>query len=260
MKYSDTDNGANPSAQDQSSGMVKVRRQRVDPFSRVPHAVLEDERLSWRAKGIMAYLLGRPDDWIIRMRDIQNRSKEGRDAIRSAMQELKRAGYAKMIPRIDCGRMMGAMWEVTDISVFDEASPTDGFSGGRETSRPETRPLSKKEGTKKEGTKNKTEETKETDFASQKSVDEIFEPEWKPNPGTKEEKLKRIRPPKNYPSETEFDRFLDSEQLDAVVEYRPDLYSELCRSKWQQWKDDLGKWVRIRDWKAYVLALDHKII
>ncbi len=98
-------------------------------------------------------------------------------------------------------------------------------------------------------------ESKETDHGSVDS----FPSTWKPRSGTKDEKLQRIRMPKSYPSELEFDSFLDSDDLGSVIEYRSDLYSELCTNKWHQWKEWLGKWVRIRDWKAYLSALDSKI-
>lgn len=87
-----------------------------------------------------------------------------------------------------------------------------------------------------------------------------FSAQWKPDERTKEQKLRAIKPSNNYPSERTFDAFIESEELDGIVEYRPDLYSTLCDHKWHQWKDDLGKWVRIRDWKAYVRALDEIVL
>lgn len=88
----------------------------------------------------------------------------------------------------------------------------------------------------------------------------IFSAEWKPNTGTKEEKLKRIKPPADYPSEQEFDSFINSESLDGILAYRPDLYSTLCDQRWHQWKSDLAKWVRIRDWRRYVKSLDELLL
>ena len=54
---------------------------------------LADERISWRAKGILAYLLSKPNDWRTREKDLMNRATEGRDAIRTAMKELEEHGY-----------------------------------------------------------------------------------------------------------------------------------------------------------------------
>lgn len=86
-----------------------------------------------------------------------------------------------------------------------------------------------------------------------------FSAQWKPLQGTKEQKLQRIKPPRDYPTERDFDTFLEQEGLDSITTYRDTLYSDLCDSKWHQWKGDAEKWVRIRDWKAYVRKLDTKI-
>lgn len=56
---------------------------------------LEDTRLSFKAKGILAYLLGKPDDWCVRITDLIKRSTDGEHAIRSGLQELEEAGYIR---------------------------------------------------------------------------------------------------------------------------------------------------------------------
>lgn len=111
-------------------------------------------------------------------------------------------------------------------------------------------------------TKTTVKETKESkETANEFAADSLsFSAQWKPDERTKEQKLRAIKPSNNYPSERTFDAFIESEELDGIVEYRPDLYSTLCDHKWHQWKDDLGKWVRIRDWKAYVRALDEIVL
>lgn len=86
-----------------------------------------------------------------------------------------------------------------------------------------------------------------------------YEPVWKPRRGTKEEKLAMIKPNNNYPSEIEFDRYLESEGLHNVVSGKPDLYSQLCDNKWHQWKEPLRKWIPIKNWKAYVTALSERM-
>lgn len=45
---------------------------------------------------MLAYLLSKPDGWQVRSEDILNHGTEGRDAVRSAMQELKLYGYARL--------------------------------------------------------------------------------------------------------------------------------------------------------------------
>lgn len=89
--------------------------------------------------------------------------------------------------------------------------------------------------------------------------DEVHEAVWKPKQGTKLEKLKRIKPPEDFPDEWEFDNFLEDHDLEHLTTHRSNLYSRLCDNKWHQWKEDLGKWVRIYDWKRFVSALNTHI-
>jgi len=65
---------------------------------------MEDERLSLRARGLLAYLLCKPPDWIVVEKVLVNHlakadKGEGRDAIRTAMSELKTHGYFRRTRR-----------------------------------------------------------------------------------------------------------------------------------------------------------------
>ena len=64
------------------------------------HYVIMDKRfldqqpdLSWKAKGILSYLLAKPDDWEVNKADIIKRAKDQRDAVSSGLEELETAGY-----------------------------------------------------------------------------------------------------------------------------------------------------------------------
>lgn len=59
---------------------------------------LNDKRLSWKAKGIMAYMLSMPDDWVFYMDELMTHSTDGRDSFRSGFKELKDAGYVERRP------------------------------------------------------------------------------------------------------------------------------------------------------------------
>lgn len=56
-------------------------------------ACIKEKTLSWGAKGIHTYLLSLPEDWKVRVNDLQNRSANGRDAVRNLLKELEEAGY-----------------------------------------------------------------------------------------------------------------------------------------------------------------------
>lgn len=82
---------------------------------------LEDKRLSFKAKGILAYLLGKPDDWTVRVKDIMKRSTDGEHAVRSGLQELEEAGYLEKQQE----RRKDGTFEPTEYIVHEE--PLCGF-------------------------------------------------------------------------------------------------------------------------------------
>ena len=54
---------------------------------------IENADLSWKAKGILAYLMSKPPNWEIRMTDLVKHATEGRHAVRSGIKELEEQGY-----------------------------------------------------------------------------------------------------------------------------------------------------------------------
>lgn len=78
--------------------IIKVEKYDT-PFVQIDKRPLEDPHISWKAKGILAYLLSRPNDWQVRLQDLANRSADGVYAIRSGLAELENVGYAEKIPQ-----------------------------------------------------------------------------------------------------------------------------------------------------------------
>ena len=100
-----------------------------DPFARIPKQVLNDDRLSWKAKGLLAYLLGKPKDWQVMVADLINRSKDGKTAIRSGLKELKMFGYAKHACIRKAGQITGWEWHVSNRPQFQNGDETIANNG-----------------------------------------------------------------------------------------------------------------------------------
>ncbi|MDO5375717.1 MAG: conserved phage C-terminal domain-containing protein [Staphylococcus rostri] len=62
-------------------------------FVTVHKEFITDDSLSWKAKGMLLYLLSRPDDWQVYEIELQKHASDGRDSVRSGMKELQDAGY-----------------------------------------------------------------------------------------------------------------------------------------------------------------------
>ena len=73
--------------------MSIIRVERHDTFVVMAKECLEQKTLSLKAKGLHAYLMTLPQDWRVRMKDLENRSTDGRESVRSAMKELLDSGY-----------------------------------------------------------------------------------------------------------------------------------------------------------------------
>ena len=72
--------------------IIRVKRL-PSSFVQMHKGFLEDPRLSFKAKGILGYLLTKPDNWVVRISDLMNHTKDGRDSIYAGLKELHEHKY-----------------------------------------------------------------------------------------------------------------------------------------------------------------------
>lgn len=72
--------------------MIRVEN-KTKGFSVIDNTPFEDKMLSWSAKGLMGYLLTKPDSWHVRMEDLYKSSPQGEHATRNIVKELIEKGY-----------------------------------------------------------------------------------------------------------------------------------------------------------------------
>ena len=72
-----------------------IRAARRERFAILDSRVIEDGRLSWSARGVLIYLLSRPDNWRVLVKDLQRRGDLRRDGIYAVLRELRLAGYVR---------------------------------------------------------------------------------------------------------------------------------------------------------------------
>lgn len=98
--------------------VIRVRK-RPNNFVMLDKTFLEDDRLSFKAKGILAYLLSKPDNWKVIVRNLVKYSKDGKSAVYAGLKELKECGYYVKTPiRSEDGRRI-SRWESTVYEMPD---------------------------------------------------------------------------------------------------------------------------------------------
>ncbi|MCR6794712.1 DnaD domain protein [Bacillus paranthracis] len=103
-------------------GIIRVEKNRN--YSVINNTGLRDERLSWKAKGILAYILTLPDDWVFYREELATHAKDGIDSLKSGMKELKEYGYVKRTPiRNDKNKIVS--WETVIHEVPQEEPLAD---------------------------------------------------------------------------------------------------------------------------------------
>ena len=75
-----------------------IRVQKNKNYTTIHNEFLKRKDLSWKAKGIMTYLLSLPDDWIVNLDEIKRNSSDGESSFRSGWKELKDTGYVSRQP------------------------------------------------------------------------------------------------------------------------------------------------------------------
>lgn len=73
-----------------------IQKNRHHPYVVLNTHFLDDPRLTWAAKGVLAYVLSQPDEETIRLVQLVNCSPDGRGAIEAALEELHTCGYVAL--------------------------------------------------------------------------------------------------------------------------------------------------------------------
>ena len=120
------------------------RRANMERWIALPPGAVNDNRLSWKARGLLIYLLSKPDDWEVRVQQLIDSSPDGKAVVQAIFRELKKYGYASLAPLTKAGttKLSGNRWLISDAPVTDNTEntvshqtgkPSDGKTVGRKT-------------------------------------------------------------------------------------------------------------------------------
>lgn len=93
----------------------KALRHELD-FSIIPNAYMRDPRISFQAKGILAYLIGHIDGWEVSLLALADVGPGGLRGVRNAVMELEENGYLSREgrQRNALGQVTGVYWAILD--------------------------------------------------------------------------------------------------------------------------------------------------
>jgi hypothetical protein len=69
--------------------IIRARHDKDDPYFRLRRATAQDIQLSWAARGVITYVLSKPDNWEVRVEDLIDQGDLGRNAIYRILGELQ---------------------------------------------------------------------------------------------------------------------------------------------------------------------------
>lgn len=97
------------------STIYRVVKNKENPYVMIDRRPINNPVLSFKAKGILTYLMSRPDGWEVSVADLIKHGTDGEAAVRSGLKELKEAGHMKYTQSRNEGRITGWLIEVYEI-------------------------------------------------------------------------------------------------------------------------------------------------
>ena len=99
--------------------MKKIVVKKKTDYTVISNVFLRDERLSLKSKGLLAYVLSLPNDWVLYVSELANHHKDGISAIYSAFKELTELVYVRRKrERID-GKLGGIDYIISETPILE---------------------------------------------------------------------------------------------------------------------------------------------
>lgn len=82
--------------------MVRLIKKRQDYYTNIANQETTDSRLSWKARGIFAYLWSQADSWQFYVKEVARHSPDGEKSLQTGLKELEKYGY--LVAKIDTAK------------------------------------------------------------------------------------------------------------------------------------------------------------
>lgn len=105
----------------------------ADSFTIINNAWLRDSALSWKAKGLLAYIASHAAGHTLSTAQILAEGTDGRDAVRAGLVELEAAGYLRrIVKRGEGGKVEGTDYELTEPGSTGAGKAVPGADQGEQ--------------------------------------------------------------------------------------------------------------------------------
>lgn len=95
--------------------MAIIKHNYTRCYTVIDNTCLQDPTMSLKAKGLYAYLMSLPEDWVLHQTELKRHFKDGKDSIRTAIYELIEKGYVtKTDTRNELGQIVDCTYVVYD--------------------------------------------------------------------------------------------------------------------------------------------------
>jgi hypothetical protein len=99
---------------------VNKKGAKAPPFTRIVNESIQDNRLSFKARGLLAYMLSKPDAFKFYIDELVKHGTDGKDSVRAGLKELEQCGYIKRYSVKEKGKIQS--WE---MDIYEK--PESGF-------------------------------------------------------------------------------------------------------------------------------------
>ena len=109
------------------STIFRTVKDKNNPYVMIDRRPVDNPNLSFKAKGLLTYLMSRPDGWEVSIADLVKHGKDGEAAIRAGLKELREVGHMRYTTSRKEGRITGWLIEVFEVPSMEYAhNPPDG--------------------------------------------------------------------------------------------------------------------------------------
>jgi len=159
-------------------GLIKyVDKEDESCFARLPNDLLRDKTLSWTAIGLLAHIHSHKAGFNITIESLARASKSGVTATRSAVNELRKAGYLHFAGReLEAGKYTSSIWNVYLTPIEPDCSYVENPT--KEIPSEERTHVNKEDYPKKT---NKSINAKQKKVKERNPLLDVFANEWYPD-------------------------------------------------------------------------------